>query len=209
MATASTAARLRLPRKTWITTNSNLQKTRAGRLPRPGPLLGGKYGHHETVPHGRQKGLYYRRRQGIGKAIAEAFIQAGAEFTIVDVNMEKAQAVAQAFSEQYGKHITAFCCDVSDPQQVAQMADMVTQTYGTIDFAINNVGIVNFFPVESVRPEDWKRVIDVNLFGTFLVRAGRRQGDDRAEQTGHYCEYGFHVCAHHQHPADHLQLLHQ
>ena len=45
----------------------------------------------------RQKGLYYRRRQGIGKAIAEAFIQAGAEFTIVDVNMEKAQAVAQAF----------------------------------------------------------------------------------------------------------------
>jgi len=37
-----------------------------------------------------------------------------------------------------------------------------------VRFAINNVGIVNFFPVESVRPEDWKRVIDVNLFGTFL-----------------------------------------
>lgn len=115
-----------------------------------------------------KKGFITGAAQGIGKAIAEAFIQAGAEFTIVDVNMEKAQAVAQAFSEQYGRHITAFHCDVSDPQQVAQMADMVTQTYGTIDFAVNNVGIVNFFPVESVRPEDWKRVIDVNLLCTFL-----------------------------------------
>ena len=115
-----------------------------------------------------KKGFITGAAQGIGKAIAEAFIQAGAEFTIVDVNMEKAQAVAQAFSEQYGRHITAFRCDVSDPQQVAQMADMVTQTYGTIDFAVNNVGIVNFFPVESVRPDDWKHVIDVNLFGTFL-----------------------------------------
>ena len=115
-----------------------------------------------------KKGFITGAAQGIGKAIAEAFIQAGAEFTIVDVNEEKAQAVAQAFSEQYGRHITAFRCDVSDPQQVAQMAEMVVQTYGTIDFAINNVGIVNFFPVESVRPEDWKRVIDVNLFGTFL-----------------------------------------
>ena len=115
-----------------------------------------------------KKGFITGAAQGIGKAIAEAFIQAGAEFTIVDVNEEKAQAVAQAFSEQYGRHITAFRCDVSDPQQVAQMAEMVVQTYGTIDFAINNVGIVNFFPVESVRPEDWKRVIDVNLFGTFV-----------------------------------------
>ena len=47
-----------------------------------------------------KKGFITGAAQGIGKAIAEAFIQAGAEFTIVDVNMEKAQAVAQAFSEQ-------------------------------------------------------------------------------------------------------------
>lgn len=91
------------------------------------------YGYYEAISPGRQKGFITGAAQGIGKAIAEAFIQAGAEFTIVDVNEEKAQAVAQAFSEQYGRHITAFRCDVSDPQQVAQMAEMVVQTYGTID----------------------------------------------------------------------------
>lgn len=115
-----------------------------------------------------KKGFITGAAQGIGMAIAEAFVQAGAEFTIVDVNLNKAQQVAHGFSEQYGKNITALQCDISDAAQVDAMAKSVVETYGTIDFAINNVGIVNFYPIESVKPEDWKRVIDVNLFGTFL-----------------------------------------
>lgn len=115
-----------------------------------------------------KKGFITGAAQGIGKAIAEAFIQAGAEFAIVDVNLDKANEVARAFSEQYGCDIMAYGCDVSDPAQVDAMTNAVVEKYGTIDFAINNVGIVNFYPIESVKPEDWKRVIDVNLFGTFL-----------------------------------------
>lgn len=115
-----------------------------------------------------RKGFITGAAQGIGKAIAEAFLQAGAEFTIVDLNGEKAKTVAEEFSRTYGKNVTFFQCDTSEPEQVSKMADYVVQVYGTIDFAVNDVGIVNFYPVESVRPEDWKRVLDVNLFGTFL-----------------------------------------
>lgn len=115
-----------------------------------------------------KKGFVTGAAQGIGRAIAEAFVQAGAELAIIDVNADKARAAATELSARYERHITAWGCDVSDPEQVDATVKAVASEYGTIDFAINNVGIVNFFPVESVKPEDWKRVIDVNLFGTFL-----------------------------------------
>lgn len=130
-----------------------------------------------------KKGFITGAAQGIGKAIAEAFIQAGAEFTIVDVNMEKAQAVAQAFSEQYGRHITAFHCDVSDPQQVAQMADMVTQTYGTIDFA-STMWELYFFP-SGIRAPGRLEACD-RCEPPLAPSCARRlpQSDDRAKQPG-------------------------
>ena len=112
-----------------------------------------------------KKGFVTGAAQGIGRAIAEAFVQAGAELAIIDVNADKARAAAAELSARYERHITAWGCDVSDPEQVDATVKAVASEYGTIDFAINNVGIVNFFPVESVKPEDWKRVIDVNLFG--------------------------------------------
>ncbi len=115
-----------------------------------------------------KKGFITGAAQGIGKAIATAFAQAGAEFTIVDLNDEKAKQVSDELSKEYNKKITAFKCDTSNPEEVSNMADFVVENYGTIDFAINNVGIVNFFPIESVKPEDWKKIIDVNLYGTFL-----------------------------------------
>lgn len=115
-----------------------------------------------------RKGFITGSSQGIGKAIAEAFIQAGAELAIIGTDLAKAQRVAESFSKQYDRHIIACACDVSQPDQVDTMVRTVVKEYGTIDFAINNAGIVNFYPVESVKPEDWKRIIDVNLFGTFL-----------------------------------------
>ena len=93
-----------------------------------------------------KKGFVTGAAQGIGRAIAEAFVQAGAELAIIDVNADKARAAAAELSARYERHITAWGCDVSDPEQV--------------DATVKAVA--------SVKPEDWKRVIDVNLFGTFL-----------------------------------------
>lgn len=51
---------------------------------------------------------------------------------------------------------------------VNRMIDRVVEVYGTVDFAINNAGIVNFFKLEEVALEDWMKVINVNLVGVML-----------------------------------------
>lgn len=114
-----------------------------------------------------KKGFITGAGQGIGRALADGFAEAGAEFAVVDIHLENARAVARALSETYGSRILAVHCDVTSDQSVADMARQVVEAYGTIDFAINNAGIVNFFPVEEVRMEDWKQVFEVNLFGVF------------------------------------------
>ena len=65
-----------------------------------------------------KKGFVTGAAQGIGRAIAEAFVQAGAELAIIDVNADKARAAAAELSARYERHITAWGCDVSDPEQV-------------------------------------------------------------------------------------------
>lgn len=106
--------------------------------------------------------------QGIGKAVATSFAQAGADFAVIDINLETAKIVAQDLSETYGRNIIALQCDVTSEASVAQMADAVVAHFGTIDFALNIAGIVNFYPVEEVSLANWKKVMDVNLFGVML-----------------------------------------
>ncbi len=115
-----------------------------------------------------KKGFITGAGQGIGKALAAGFAEAGAEFAVVDIQLEKATAVAKELSQAYGKNIIPLACDVTQPDSVDAMAKQVVASYGTIDFAINNAGIVNFFPLEEVRLEDWKKVLDVNLIGVML-----------------------------------------
>ncbi len=115
-----------------------------------------------------KKGFITGAGQGIGKALADGFAEAGAEFAVADINLENARTVARELSEKYGKTIIALHCDVTRPESVEAMVAEVEKTYGTVDFAINNAGIVNFFPLEEVKLEEWKKVLDVNLFGVML-----------------------------------------
>lgn len=115
-----------------------------------------------------KKGFITGAGQGIGKALADGFAEAGAEFAIVDINEENARAVAAELSEKYHCNIIAVHCDVTDPASVNAMIEKVLEAYGTVDFAINNAGIVNFFPLEEVSLEDWMKVINVNLVGVML-----------------------------------------
>ncbi len=115
-----------------------------------------------------KKGFITGAGQGIGRALADGFAEAGAEFAVADINLEKAEAAAWELSEKYGRNIIAAHCDVTSPESVEAMVSRVVETYGTVDFAINNAGIVNFFPLEEVSLEDWKKVLDVNLIGVLL-----------------------------------------
>jgi NAD(P)-dependent dehydrogenase (short-subunit alcohol dehydrogenase family) len=115
-----------------------------------------------------KKGFITGAAQGIGKVIADAFAEVGAEFAAVDVNGPLLKRVAEDLSKKYGRNITALECDVTNPDSVKNMADAVVRAYGTIDFALNIAGIVNFYPVHEAPPDEWKKVLDVNLFGVFL-----------------------------------------
>lgn len=105
---------------------------------------------------------------GIGRGIAEAFALEGADVAIADVaTAEQAQPVLDAI-RQSGRKALFVRTDVADEQQVRAMVDSVLETFGHVDILVNNAGIFTQSLVEAMPIEDWDRVLNVNLRGTFL-----------------------------------------
>jgi 3-oxoacyl-[acyl-carrier protein] reductase len=105
---------------------------------------------------------------GIGRGIAEAFALEGADVAIADVaTAEQAQPVLDAI-RQNGRKALFVRTDVADEQQVRAMVDRVLETFGHVDILVNNAGIFTQSLVEAMPIEDWDRVLNVNLRGTFL-----------------------------------------
>lgn len=107
--------------------------------------------------------------RGIGKSVATAFAEAGANLAIVDVDISEATKTAAELAEAHGVKTIAIKTDVTDPQQVDAMVATVLDTFGRLDVAFCNAGICINEPAESMRFESWKKVIDINLTGVFLT----------------------------------------
>ena len=107
--------------------------------------------------------------RGIGRAIAERFAEAGSAVAANDVDGEAAAGTAAAITDRGGTAMAA-PADVSDSSQVAAMVDAVMAAHGRIDVLVNNAGLVgptrHFFEANE---SWWRRIIDVNLTGHFLV----------------------------------------
>lgn len=107
--------------------------------------------------------------RGIGRAIAERFAGAGSAVAANDIDDEAAATTAAAISQASGSAM-AVPADVSDSAQVAAMVEAVMVEHGRIDVLVNNAGIVSptrhFFEADEAW---WRRIIDVNLTGHFLV----------------------------------------
>ncbi|GAB3678576.1 SDR family NAD(P)-dependent oxidoreductase [Saccharopolyspora tripterygii] len=121
--------------------------------------------------------------QGIGEAIVLALRDAGARVFICDINPE----VGNASAERHGVEFVA--ADVTDPDSIDAAFEHVASTGGSVDVAVNNAGIVHNHPSEDLDPEDWRRVMAVNLDGVFYScrAAGRRmlaQGSGSIINTG-------------------------
>ena len=115
--------------------------------------------------------------QGIGKCIATALAEAGADVAIVDVNIEKAQKTAEEIAAATGSRTIAIKCDVTNKADVEAMVEKVVEVYGKLDIAFANAGIAEHEPAEDMDYEkDWLRVINVNLNGVYLtdIAAGRQ-----------------------------------
>lgn len=116
-----------------------------------------------------KKGFITGGAQGIGKTIALAYAQLGAEVAVVDMNFEKAEATAKEIAAQSGKKCVALKCNVTDPASVADMMAGYEKELNTIDFAVNNAGIFTPDAALDISPEAFKSVIDVNLNGVFFT----------------------------------------
>ena len=112
---------------------------------------------------------------GIGKSVATALAEAGADVAIVDVNIEGAKKAAQEIAKATGSKTIAVQCDVTKKDEVEAMVAKVVDTYGKLDACFNNAGICLNVPAEEMTFEQWKKVIDINLTGVFLcaTAAGR------------------------------------
>lgn len=116
-----------------------------------------------------KKGFITGGAQGIGKTIASAFSQMGAEVAIVDMNYDKSLVTANEINKTTGKKCIALSCNVTDPVSVDKMISDYEKELGTIDFAVNNAGIFTPDAALDIAPDTFKSVIDVNLNGVFFT----------------------------------------
>lgn len=100
---------------------------------------------------------------GIGLAIVEALVAAGARVHICDVDVK----ALEGCSARLG--VTTTVCDVSDQSQVDRLFDDARARLGGLDGLVNNAGIAGpTGAVEDIEPDDWRRCIDIDLTGQFL-----------------------------------------
>src|SRR5699024_10490176 len=106
---------------------------------------------------------------GLGKAMATALAQAGANIVIADINEAVANDTAQEIRETESVEAIALKVDVTNPDAVKQMVEEVTKQFNKIDILVNNAGMTINAKAEEMSFEDWNKVINLNLNGIFLV----------------------------------------
>ncbi|MCF6094408.1 SDR family NAD(P)-dependent oxidoreductase [Microaerobacter geothermalis] len=105
--------------------------------------------------------------KGIGKAIAEALAKRAVDVVLVARNGEELKRVA-ADIESLGREAVPVVADVTVEEDVHRVVENTLTHFGKIDILVNNAGIGFFKSVKETSLEEWKRLIDTNLTGTFL-----------------------------------------
>jgi 3-oxoacyl-[acyl-carrier protein] reductase len=106
--------------------------------------------------------------RGIGRAIVEAVLDAGANVAFCARSQENVdRAMSELGSRGARPKVSGFLADVSLPHQVAAFFGFVDKEFGGLDVLVNNAGIGVFKSAADLSIEDWKRTIDTNLSGAF------------------------------------------
>ena len=108
---------------------------------------------------------------GMGLATAQAFAVAGAAVVLADIREDAVVAAARELVGR-GHNALAIRCDVSDDADVAALVDRTVATFGRLDAALNNAGVMaRIAPITDSPREDWDRVIGINLRGVWSCMA--------------------------------------
>jgi NAD(P)-dependent dehydrogenase (short-subunit alcohol dehydrogenase family) len=104
---------------------------------------------------------------GLGRQIAEGLAEMGAHIVLCARKQERCQEAAEEL-QQLGVKAMALACDVKNRDSITEVVNATLSEFGQIDILINNAGISWGAPAEEMSLEDWNKVIETNLTGTFL-----------------------------------------
>ncbi|SFX03297.1 SDR family oxidoreductase [Streptomyces atratus] len=105
---------------------------------------------------------------GIGGATARRFLEEGARIVIGDAHARRLKETEQAFAEEFGAdRVAALPCDVTDETQVQALFALAERTHDGLDIVVNNAGLGGTAALTEMTDEQWTKVLDVTLNGTF------------------------------------------
>jgi sorbitol-6-phosphate 2-dehydrogenase len=107
--------------------------------------------------------------QGLGEAICLRLAQEGADVVIADLNLEGAEETASRIADKTGRRAMAVKADVTNEDEVAAMVDRAVEAFGRLDICVSNAGVLVAEAIDEFPAAKWHFVIDVNLYGYFLV----------------------------------------
>ncbi|MFD7680675.1 SDR family oxidoreductase [Streptomyces sp. NPDC059271] len=165
----------------WITEFVTANEGRDAGIPTPSTVATGRYAER----FGGQLVLVTGAGSGIGRATAFAFAEAGARVVAVDRDAESAARTAEMSRLIGSPAAWAETVDVSDEQAMEKLAEKVATEYGVVDVLVNNAGVGLSGSFFDTTPEEWKKVLDVNLWG--VIHGCRLFGKQMADrgQGGH------------------------
>jgi NAD(P)-dependent dehydrogenase (short-subunit alcohol dehydrogenase family) len=105
--------------------------------------------------------------RGIGRGIAEALVRQGVNVSITARDLAEVDDATRELGTLGGVRIVGSVCDVRDYNQVNQLFQHTSSQLGGLDILVNNAGIGIFDTVESMSPDDFRAVLETNLFGVF------------------------------------------
>jgi 3-oxoacyl-[acyl-carrier protein] reductase len=105
--------------------------------------------------------------KGIGRAIAEALVREGMNVCVSARDADEIERAVEELSDAGDADVTGAVCDVRDDEEVRALFEHAAAELGGVDVLVNNAGVGLFGRVEEMSPEDFRAVVETNLFGVF------------------------------------------
>jgi len=109
--------------------------------------------------------------RGIGRAIAQRYAEEGADLVLAATSLAGLEAT-RADAEAAGARVALQAVDVADRAQVQALVEAAVAAFGGVDVLVNNAGVYHAAPLLDTAPEDFDRVMQVNVYGAFHVMQG-------------------------------------